>query len=145
MHLQGKVHFLPKQVVGIWFFSLLSPLFRLMTTLGLCINILDIMGLKCRFVFNLGLLFQEFHQLGALPYTIQFLQILMRCLSLPLCRKNLFIHLQGREKIRIKKLQALKAHLIQGESSLYLLMLQVQQIQLSITYLCGEILLKLPI
>ncbi len=144
MHLQCKMHFLPEQVVGIWFLSLLSPLFRLMTTSGLCIKIFDIMGLKCRFVFNQDPLFQECH-LGALPYTIQFLQILMRCLSLPLCRKNLFIHLQGREKIRIKKLQALKAHLIQGESSLYLLMLQVQQIQLSITYLCGEILLKLSI
>ncbi len=137
MHLQGKMHFLPKQVVGIWFFSLLSPLFRLMTTLGLCIKILDIMVLKCRFVFNLDPLFQEFPHLGALPYTIQFFQILMRCLSLLLCR--------GREKIRVKKLQALKAHLIQGESSIYLLLLQVQQIQLSTIYLCSEILLKLSI
>jgi len=32
-----------------------------MTTLGLCIKILDIMGLKCRFVLNLDPLFLGIH------------------------------------------------------------------------------------
>jgi hypothetical protein len=38
-------------------------------------------------------------------------------------RKEGKIHLQGRKKIRIKKLQALKAYLVQGESSIYVLLL----------------------
>jgi hypothetical protein len=84
-------------------------MFRLMTTFTEGVTEGDGHSLKngprliSRFGSNLGPLFEECPHLGALPYTLQYLKILMRCLSLPPCRKKIN-----------KKLQALKVHLIQG-------------------------------